>query len=139
MNSNGTHNTSNSKAEASENLHCSFIPAEGLTGTMIIVPRGTIDTYSVSYFKERLNIQIKQGHIRLVFDLNNIEYISAVGVVLFIQLLNDIRKEGGDIILTGLRKNVEDVFQLPGFSGFFTISNSVASALEIIKDNGNNL
>ncbi len=112
-----------------KDLHCSFLPVEGTTDTMIIEPRGIINTYNVVPFKEQLDLLVKRGYINLVFDLTDIDYISAVGVGLFIQLLSKTRKSGGDIILTNLQNSVIDVFNLPGFSGFFTISSDIESAL----------
>ena len=118
--------------ESGENLHCSFHPVEGYQGTILIEPRGIINTYNVVHFKERLNLLIKHGYTNLIFDMKNIEYISAVGVGLFIQILSSIRKEGGDIVLAGLQNSVLDVFNLLGFSGFFTIRTNIESAMEVL-------
>ncbi len=116
--------------ESVENLRCSFHPVVGYPGALVVEPRGTINTYNVTHFKKRLDLLIKKGYLQLIFDMTDVDYISAVGVGLFIELLSTIRKEGGDIILTGLQNSVLDVFNLLGFSGFFTISIDLNSALE---------
>ncbi len=137
MELNSIYKTSDPKEDLVENLQFSVLSVEGLLDTIIIELQGIINTYNVVSFKEHLYLLIKQGYVNIIFDMTHIEYISASGVGLFIQLLSTIRKESGDIILTGLQSNVAEIFDISGLSDFFTVSSSVKYGLKMFKNNRN--
>jgi stage II sporulation protein AA (anti-sigma F factor antagonist) len=93
---------------------------------------GYIDTYNSMYCQKQINPFIQQGLVNIVFDLSGVTYISSTGVGVFTNTLKQVKAEGGDMILVAPRPRVEEVFDLLGFKTFFTRTEIVQEALELL-------
>ncbi|MBO5137060.1 MAG: STAS domain-containing protein [Spirochaetaceae bacterium] len=101
---------------------------EGISEGLVIQLIGYIDTYNSPFFQEQLSKVIEAGYINLVFNCENLNYVSSTGIGVFSFLLKTLKSKAGDIVLYGLQTTVSEVFQLLGFSQLFNIKTSFEEA-----------
>jgi anti-sigma B factor antagonist len=99
----------------------------------IICPCGRMDAYSSCEVENKLNSLIDTARIQLVVSLKELEYISSSGLRVFLATLKKVRKQHGDIRLSGLTTQVKEVFDMAGFTRLFTILESEESAVDSYK------
>ena len=104
---------------------------------LILILNGYIDTYNSNYFQKRVQKAIDAGFIRLIFNCSGLNYVSSTGIGSFTTFLKSVKPKGGDLVLLNIQTKVFEVFQLLGFSQFFTIKTSQEEALDYFK--GNNI
>ena len=68
-----------------------------------------------------------------IFDFKNLDYLNSYAIGQLVDWQNHLTKNNGQIIATGLSKNVEDIFDIVGVSNLFKIFPDVESALESLK------
>ena len=117
-----------------ENLTISLKSVKESFITLIIKPVGSINTYSSSYFQRKIEMVIDKGFTVLIFDMSNIEYVSAVGIGSFIHIVDRVREYKGKVFLNNLPLKIADVFKLPGFEEYFTFNVDYKSAFLSSKD-----
>jgi anti-anti-sigma factor len=101
-------------------------PANGLQvsmyqrpeGSLVIQPDGYIDTYNTEWLYGIINKAIDDGHLRLIFDCQKLQYISSA-FDLFLSALKRCRKAGGNVILARVQPRIKEIYDLLGFSQFF--------------------
>ena len=87
-----------------------------LEGTKLeIILEGRLDTITAPTLEEELK-QSLDGITELVFDFGKLEYISSAGLRVLLAAQKIMNKQGSMII-----KNVNDVFEVTGFSDILTI------------------
>ncbi len=81
-------------------------------GVFVVTPIGSLDSNTCNILENRLNM-IFEGHPKLiVFDMENLEYISSLGVRAIIQSQKEMKKRGGSSKMMNLKAQVEKVFQI---------------------------
>jgi anti-anti-sigma factor len=106
------------------------LTVDKLDQTSCVVPMaGYIDTYNSTYCQKQIDVFIQQGLANIVFDLSGVTYISSTGVGVFTSTLKKVKDLAGDIILAAMRPRVEEVFDLLGFTTFFTKTETVEEAI----------
>lgn len=68
-----------------------------------------------------LNELLQNGHHRIIVDLSEVNYINSGGLRCLVTAWRKARKQGGNVILTGLRARVHDVFTMVGFDKVFDV------------------
>ena len=58
---------------------------------------------------------------KLVFDFNELEYISSAGLRVLLAAQKKANAAGGEMVVTGCQEAVLDVFDVTGFSDILTI------------------
>lgn len=92
---------------------------------------GLIDTYnSPDLQKEVLNII--SSYTKIIFDCTKLTYVSSTGVGTFMVFLKSIKEKNGIIVLANLQQKVLEIFQLLGFSKFFTITDNMDESLKVL-------
>lgn len=90
---------------------------------------GYVDTYNTTLFQRRVNLAIESNFVRLIFDCTNLSYFSSTGIGSFTSFLKTVKPRGGDIVLFGMQQRLFEIFQLLGFSQFFSIKESKEEAI----------
>jgi anti-anti-sigma factor len=104
-----------------------------IDGCLLFSLTGYIDTYNSNYFQKRVAKAIESGFIRLVFLCGNLNYVSSTGIGSFTSFLKAIKSRGGEMVLVEIQAKVYEVFQLLGFSQFFTIKDSLEEAYNVLR------
>src|SRR3990172_500970 len=77
-----------------------------------VAPKGDLDMASVSQMK--LQDYINAGRIKLVLDLESIEYIDSAGLGEIVRAMKRAREAGGDLRLCGVRGQVGKIIEITG-------------------------
>lgn len=69
------------------------------------------------------------GGDRLVLmDCQHLAFIASAGLRVFLMAAKQLRASGGKLAFAGLQRNVEQVFQISGFTALFPIHKTRAEA-----------
>lgn len=102
--------------------------------TTIFALKGRLDSNSAPQFEKQLQDFIIKPNTHLVFDFNNLDYISSAGLRI---ILNTAKayKSGQYLFSTcAMQEHVQEVFEISGFDSFITIHRSVDESLSALKD-----
>jgi len=100
---------------------------------LVVVLTGYIDTYNSNFFQKQVQQVIEAGFIRLIFNCSGLNYVSSTGIGSFTTFLKAVKPQGGDVVLLEIQPKVYEVFQLLGFSQFFTIKDTLDSAIGFFR------
>jgi len=82
---------------------------------------GRLDAYSATEVEKKLDAVIEAGCVKLVLNLEGLEYISSSGLRVFLSQLKKVRKLQGDIKLACMKPYIREVFDIAGFTQLFNI------------------
>jgi anti-anti-sigma factor len=105
------------------------IEEEIVDGVVVIKLSGLVDSANSHLLESRLGELVEDGHVKLVFDLSDIDYISSAGWGIFVSEMRGIREKEGDLKLSGMAPDVRDVFELLEFDSLLTPYNDVSEAI----------
>jgi anti-sigma B factor antagonist len=95
----------------------------------VVDVEGFLDAYTVAELEEAFNTLIKDKKFKLIVNLAKLDYISSAGLGTFMGVIDEIRDNHGDIVLTNLSPKIYKVFDLLGFSELFQIVDNEAAAV----------
>ena len=100
----------------------------------IVSVKGSVLSENVYEFKEKLSTYLSTK--KMVLDLKELEFISSAGVGVLLSFVNEMMKNGNDIVFAEIRQAVMKVFKVVGLDAVFMIYPTVDSAVDylIIKD-----
>lgn len=87
----------------------------------ILALTGRLDAYSATEVEKKFDAVIESGCVKMVLNLEGMEYISSSGLRVFLSQLKKVRKQSGDIKLAGMKPNIKEVFDIAGFTQLFNI------------------
>jgi len=87
----------------------------------IIALGGRLDAYASSDVEQKLNALVDADEVRLVVNLERLDYISSSGLRVLLTSLKKVRKREGDIKLACMKPLIKEVFDVAGFSQLFSI------------------
>jgi anti-sigma B factor antagonist len=103
--------------------------AERKSGDVNIVSiGGRLDAYNAVEAEKKLDELIQAGKVKIVLNLESLEYISSSGLRVFLAQLKKVRKQQGDIKLCCMKANIKEVFDIAGFTQLFNILDSEDAA-----------
>ena len=100
---------------------------------LVIAVEGRMDAVSTPEFDQALGGWIDQGVVRFIVDLSGLEYISSAGLRGILTGVKRLNTLEGQMILTGLRDTVREVFEISGFSTIIPVRESVEAALQEVS------
>lgn len=95
----------------------------------VISVKGRMDALCFMDFERILDEQIGAGENRFIIDFTDLDYISSAGLQCILAAAKKLEPRGGDLLLSGLKGTVREVFDISGFSSIFTIADSLDEAL----------
>lgn len=81
---------------------------------------GRLDTASVEEFNDEI-AEIVAENKDIIFDCNELEYISSSGLRSLLNLHKQLKAEGGQLAIKNLQQTVKSVFDLTGFTMMMNI------------------
>jgi anti-anti-sigma factor len=88
-----------------------------------------MDAESAPQFEEQCKACIAEGLTGLVVDLEELRYISSMGLRSFISVAKTLQAKGGALRICRLRGLVKQVFEITGLLELFQVYESVEAAL----------
>ncbi len=90
-------------------------------GILIVSISGRIDALTAPELEKAIVSRIEEGAIKMLFDLQELEYISSAGLRVFLFVAKRLNTLKGRVVFCSLQKLIEDVFRVSGFYSLFSI------------------
>jgi anti-anti-sigma factor len=97
----------------------------------VIGIRGRLDTTNYMILEKRLMELIDTGHIRIVVDCSEMDYVSSSGLRILLMALKRITVLKGKFVLCGLQENIREIFEISGFTSIFEIVTGKEEAIAL--------
>jgi anti-sigma B factor antagonist len=92
---------------------------------------GELDVYNLSSVANRVDGLIEEGHVRLVFDIDSMPFVSSSAVGYLVRTRKAVLDQGGDVVLVRPSRIVSKVLKVLGLGEFFRVADSTEAALRI--------
>ncbi|MCK4549574.1 MAG: STAS domain-containing protein [Candidatus Krumholzibacteria bacterium] len=106
-----------------------LIDEEKVEDIVVLKLQGLVDSGTSQLMEGRLNDLISDGNVKIVVDLDLVDYISSAGWGIFVGEIKGVRADNGDIKLASMRPDVREVFDLLEFNTLLTPYDSRVDAL----------
>lgn len=97
--------------------------------TTIFALSGRLDSNSAPQFEKQLHDFLASPGSHLVFDFNNLDYISSAGLRVILNTAKAYKSGPYRFITCAMQDHVQEVFEISGFDSFITITGSVDETL----------
>ena len=87
----------------------------------------------IPLFKERLNNIVSKEACWIVFDLNEADYLSSLGISVLLSVKNKTNKLGGDIVLTNVNHLIINLLKLTNLLDKVEIFDTVEEGVAALK------
>jgi anti-anti-sigma factor len=86
---------------------------------MLLALKGRLDASSAPGLEEKLLALIDGGETKFVFNFLQLDYISSAGLRVLLMAAKRLKAANGKIVLTSLKDQIREVFEIAGFSAIF--------------------
>ncbi len=100
-----------------------------VNGVTILELKGSIDAFTAPKIAEAIQTQIGKGNIKLVADMNGVNYTSSAGLRVILGAIKETRTQGGDLRLCGIKTDVMKVLNLSGFTNILKLFDTLDAAV----------
>ena len=104
-------------------------------GATIFSLSGRLDSNSAPHFEDELQPIITAPACHLVFDFNDLDYISSAGLRIILNTAKAYKNQPFNFITCAMQDHVLEVFEISGFDTFITIHNSINQSLSSLRKN----
>ena len=95
----------------------------------VVTISGKVEAQTTTQIEEAVDPLFEQGIRHLILDCEGLLYINSTGAGLLIKLLDRFEEAGGSLRLSGVRKQIRDLFGILGFQNILLIEDDVDSAV----------
>jgi len=90
------------------------------------------------YAKENITdlqklIDESEDGTKLIFDFEKLNFLNSYAIGHLVSWHNHLTKGGGEIVVVGINKSVEEIFSILGITNIFKIFTDFNSAIEALK------
>jgi anti-anti-sigma factor len=97
--------------------------------------KGRIDAASADNLHASLTTLLHEGHIHLIINCLEVEFLSSGGMRAFLLASKDLQKVGGTILYCNFNEIIQEILRLSGMSKYFRHFADLSSALTELKSN----
>ena len=101
-----------------------------LDGIHVIELAGRVDVTSSPELEILCNGLLDDRQYKIVCDFSHTEYVSSMGLRVFLSTLKRIRKVDGNLVLCCLKPGVMEIFDMTGLTSLFSVFDSTEAALD---------
>lgn len=95
--------------------------------------KGRLDLESSAAVKEEIRRNLAQGHVKLILDLEAVEFINSSGLGALVSALKEIRLAKGRLVVCKLAPYVREIFEITQLSHIFEIYATEGEAQEALN------
>lgn len=88
---------------------------------VIVKIAGRVDTVTAPRLSDKIEAFYNVPNTAMVLDCINMDYISSVGLRIFLNAYKALTVNGGTLVVTGIQPSVRSILDLSGFSKFLNI------------------
>lgn len=96
----------------------------------VVELEGNLDTNTSPGAQEHLDQLVDGGSHKVLVNFEKLNYISSAGLRVLLATAKKLRANGGDLRLCSLNQNVQDVFEISGFSSILSVHAGEGEALD---------
>ncbi len=100
----------------------------------IVSLSGRMDASTTNDFENACNVLLQADKIKLLIDMNELEYISSAGLRGILTIVKRIKQKQGQIAFCALQNMVSEVFKVSGFTSMLSIYNNKDEALLVMSE-----
>lgn len=102
--------------------------------TTILALDGRLDSNSAPQFEQQLQDFVTTPCTHLVFDFNNLDYISSAGLRVILNTAKAYKSGQYLFSACAMQEHVQEVFEISGFDSFVTIYRSIDETLSALQE-----
>lgn len=106
------------------------IQVREVEGVAVVQPEGFINAHTVRQFEASLEGLVAEGRYLILLNCSKLSYISSAGLGAIMGLIETVRGNGGDILLSDLQENVYTIFDTLGFTQLYRVFGCEAEAIQ---------
>jgi anti-anti-sigma factor len=95
----------------------------------VIKMAGRVDTDSAPKLQEAMDELINDGHVNLVFDMSEVDFLSSKGLWVLTETQKKTKKNMGKLVLAHTNEKIRGSFELVGMGGYFDIFDDMTAAV----------
>jgi anti-sigma B factor antagonist len=95
----------------------------------VVAVKGEVDVYTAPRLREKLVELVSQGHLKIVVNLEDVEFLDSTGLGVLVGALKRLRSHDGELSLVCTQQRILKVFEITGLTKVFAIYDSVDSAV----------
>ena len=108
--------------------------SEEKTGDVLVVGlKGRLDAATSKTVEDFLLQKIDAGERYLVLDLAALDYISSVGLRVFMMAVKRLKTVQGKVVVSSLQPTIQQIFEIAGFQNLFPMFPTRDAAVKGIK------
>jgi anti-anti-sigma factor len=104
------------------------IVATQLEKAVLLKVSGRMDAENATEFEQACDQWIAQGAKNLIADLNDLQYVSSMGLRSFLSAAQKLKSASGSLILCGLRGLPRQVFEMTRLMSLFPVFETAEQA-----------
>ncbi len=104
-------------------------------GVSILSVEGSLDTNTATDLEKELEEQIAQENKKIVVNCEKMDFISSTGLRILLVTAQKLNNNNGELKVCCLNEDVQEVFDITGFSSIIVVSKNEAEALQSFNDN----
>lgn len=109
------------------------IDAERDGETLLLVPRGRLDTPCVLDFERQVMAHISEGATRLALDFDHLDFVCSSGIRILLIAAKALRERRGRFALCNLKPHVSEVFRISGIHRVIDVYDSRNDAVDAMS------
>jgi len=94
---------------------------------------GVLDSNTATTFKKNIAEAMRFGKRRMIFDFQNLEYLSSAGLRVIIQIHKDLKHLKGKVVLCCMADYIKEIFEISGLDSFLPITIGQDDALRLFS------
>ena len=102
----------------------------------VIVMKGSLDGNTSTQAQEKI-LPLAVADCRLLFDMEECNYISSAGLRLLLMVAKQLKKNEGKGVFAALAEETKDVMKMTGFDNIFEDYNTLPEAMEALEEGDN--
>ena len=95
----------------------------------VVAVKGEVDVYTAPRLREKLVELVSQGHLKIVVNLEDVDFLDSTGLGVLVGALKRLRSHGGELSLVCTQQRILKVFEITGLTKVFAIYDSVDDAV----------
>jgi anti-sigma B factor antagonist len=94
----------------------------------IIEVGGEIDVYTAPKLREAIVAAVDAGHIRLIIDVQRVDFLDSTGLGVLVGALKRVRADGGSLDIVCTQERILKIFEITGLDKVFGLHSSIDDA-----------
>lgn len=87
----------------------------------VVAAKGRLDATTFRLFETHCAGLLQSGHLCIIFDFQELQFLSSAGLRAILGLSRRIHAGGGKLVFTGIHGAIRDMFNIAGFLDAFPV------------------